>query len=373
VKPFWHPISTVFIVDPWCLATPTLLRMLLRTGGLTLRYAGDRMAPAVAHGDDVIVRPADEPLQSGEVVVALHDGVVDLLRVAEVDGERVRLTADADAALRVEIGRSEILARTEQPRARPMPRLRRALLDLREALAHRVDIAETDSDAADSVLEKYDYQAPFYGSAGGPEIAGGLLEWIRSELPSGLPLLVVGSGAGRECMALHAAGWRVEGIDFSPTMVRLAREEAERREFEIEFRTADVRTVDISPGSFAAIVFTYDVYSFLPGSGRVETLRRMRGWLDGEGKLFLSARRRSTLYERTIVELQRWSSRHEADHRRGDSHTRWIAADGSLRRSFVHLFSAAELDGEVRAAGFRPVEWRGGHLLLSSRGSSSIE
>jgi hypothetical protein len=48
----------------------------------------------------------------------------------------------------------------------------------------------------------------------------------------------------------------------------------------------------------------------------------------------------------------------------GDSHTRWIATDGTLRRSYVRAFTPAQLEAEVVVAGFRLVEWQAGHGLL---------
>ena len=37
----------------------------------------------------------------------------------------------------------------------------------------------------------------------------------------------------------------------------------------------------------------------------------------------------------------------------GDSHTRWIALDGSVRRAYVHRFSGRGLAREIRRGGFR--------------------
>ena len=68
---FWHPLSTVLLTQPPCLATPVLLRMLLAAeGSAELLYAGDRMWPALSHGDCVTVGPpVAEEVKAGSVVV----------------------------------------------------------------------------------------------------------------------------------------------------------------------------------------------------------------------------------------------------------------------------------------------------------------
>ena len=48
----------------------------------------------------------------------------------------------------------------------------------------------------------------------------------------------------------------------------------------------------------------------------------------------------------------------------GDSHARWIPDDGSLRRSFVHVFSPSRLRAEARQAGFHSEPWEAGHGVL---------
>lgn len=55
MRPNWHPISAVLLNDPPVMAGAAALRLLLRAGPITLRYAGDRMAPAVRHGQVVRV------------------------------------------------------------------------------------------------------------------------------------------------------------------------------------------------------------------------------------------------------------------------------------------------------------------------------
>lgn len=365
MRPLWHPLSALLLADVPSFASPALIRVLLGRS-MTLRYAGDRMWPAVPHGKAVVCRPpAAGDGVTGEVVVACADGIPDLLRIVRVKGSRLLLRADADPSVRAWVDREALLALTDLPRRSPWPRraARRLRLDLAEAWSHGPDPV---ADAAATVRDKYNTQAPFYASSS----AGGLSEALRGALvgliPPGLRVLVAGSGSGRECWQLAESGWRVSGVDFSPAMVEHARAEGRRRGFDVSFQVADLREHREPEGSLGAVVFTYDVYSFLPGArSRVDVLRRVGSWLRPGGVALLSARRLRRPYDALLLTLQ-----HAARRRRGErsewgaTHTRWIAPDGRLARSFVQVFSRRALEREIDAAGLRAGRWIGGHRIL---------
>ena len=56
----------------------------------------------------------------------------------------------------------------------------------------------------------------------------------------------------------------------------------------------------------------------------------------------------------------------------GSSHTRWIAADGALRRSFVRMFTEPELSREAEDGGFGVEPWRRGHAVLVPRAQRGL-
>ena len=66
----------------------------------------------------------------------------------------------------------------------------------------------------------------------------------------------------------------------------------------------------------------------------------------------------SDFFDRDGERRRAWDFLHR-DHllllapRRGDSHTRWIASDGTLRRSYVHVFPERALASEIAEGGFR--------------------
>jgi SAM-dependent methyltransferase len=369
-KPFWHPLSTILIADPPCFATESLLKILLAAGNpVRVMYGGDRMWPAVEQGSSFDILAADPTaLRRGDPVVACPEGIPDLLRIDRRDGERILLAADADEGPAVSVAPEALVARAALERrrvSRPGRRLRRALLELTEAWGRRPDPA---ADPAATVLDKYDAQAPFYARVEGPDLERALLERIARVVPAGGRILVVGSGTGRESFALAQAGWKVLGVDFAPAMVASAASEAARRGLEVDFRARDVRDLELEPGSLDAVLFTYDVYSFIPeASQRLRTLSRLRSWLRPDGVVFLSARRAGSVYERAILSVQ-WLARRPLDPGEwGRSHSRWVAGDGSLRRSFVHVFTERRLAAEILASGFVAGESGGGHVLLRRR------
>lgn len=359
MRGFWHPLSAVLLEATTCFATPRLVQMVWVDGALPILYVGDRMWPAITDGTRLEVERRAESPRPGDVVLALADGVVDVVRVTETLEATLRCHGDADpeSAFVVEhehvLGGIALPSRSVTPREREAHRLE---LDVREAIAGGPDEA-----GAESVKTKYDAQADFYvGSSAGMD--PDLVRRLESSTPAGGRVLVLGSGVGTECFCLAERGFRVTGVDFAPKMVHHASAEAERRDLSVEFVLGDVRRFGEEAPRFDTVLFTYDVYSFLPDPAeRRATLESLRSRLAAPGAVFLSARRVRRDHERTILTLQRVAGKAA---RQGDSHTRWVDASGRVRRSFVHLFEADELDEEVRSAGFRTIEWQAGHGLL---------
>jgi SAM-dependent methyltransferase len=364
VPAFWHPLST--LIDPaiGTLCSPALIALPLRASGETrVLYAGDRMWPAIDHGQVVELRPVgDAAFSEGEVLAVNRDGSPDLLRLLSREGQRLRLQGDADPGGAIFLDRARVLARVSLPtlglseRRRRWHRLR---IDVSEARQGRVTAA---ADAAASVRGKYDVQAAFYAAASGARIDASLIERLGRRVARGTRVLVAGSGSGRECFALARAGWRVTGVDFAKRMVEFSKRTAQQQRLPVKFVHSDLRRHDGPAASLAAIVFTFDVYSFLPRlDERVGLLRKMARWIAPSGVILLSARRVRRAYERMILTIQRATGAEAW----GDSHTRFIVPDGTLRRSFVHYFTGSRLRRECAAAGLRAGSWHAGHAELS--------
>jgi SAM-dependent methyltransferase len=370
VNSIWHPISALVLADPPVYATRAVLEWLLRAGPAEVVYRGDRMWPCVRDGARIVVEDSSAmPCRAGEVIVVSVAGAVDLLRAVGGSASEIVVAGDADPGGETRIARTDVVARARLPAARASAfarSARRFRLELREAWRHGPD---GSPDEAATVSEKYDAQAPFYAETGSPDIDASLVQRITAAVAAGGRILVAGCGTGRESLALAALGYRVTGVDFAPAMIAAARAEAKRRGLAAEFTRADLRTVAYPAGTFDAVVFTYEVYSFLPRAAeRVATLARIGNWLAPGGTVLLSARRLRGIHERLLLTLQ-WIRRRAARSREwGDTHTRWIAVNGEVHRSFLHVFRDFSLRREIEAAGFALETWKDGHGTLARRG-----
>jgi SAM-dependent methyltransferase len=372
MRAVWHPVSTLLVPGLGCYAGAHLIRMLLAGGEQPeLLYGGDRMWPAIRHGQLVRISPieADEA-KRGMVLVVLAGSVPDLLRVDSIASSgKLQLRGDADPDELTEAGADSILGRAhiaERNPGRRLRLLRRLRLDLAEAISGAPDDSGA-GDPASTIMHKYENQAPYYAGSPADMLSHSLLGRVNSSIPQEGRVLVVGSGAGHECFALRGAGYEVRGVDFSPAMIATARREAEKRDLDILFEQADIRNHQEAAASLAGIFFTYDVYSFLPGArSRIDLLRRMCGWLAPGGAIFLSARLARRPYERLLLTLQ-WLRRSGIRPSLwGASHTRYIGPDGAFHRSFVHCFTLKRLRREIAAARLSASAFLEGHIELSA-------
>jgi SAM-dependent methyltransferase len=370
MKSFWHPISAVFLPDPTVLASPALLKLVLKGEGQTeLLYAGDRMWPAIYHGDRVTVRPVAKDLEPGAVVLCDLNGVPDILRVVHLSGSSLRLCGDSSCDDPVQVGVDAVLgivdrpSRTVSPRSRQGSRLR---LNLREVF--RTWDHETGGDEDDptgTVRQKYEYQAPFYVGASSEEIESALLERVRQEIPAGGSVLVAGCGVGTECFGLAREGWKVKGLDFSETMIQHAEKQARQNGLAVSFEVGDVRICHQPVCSLDAVLFAHDVYSFIPTwKERAETLESIARWLKPGGVVFLSARRIKRTSQAMVLTTQWLSQKARGGGEWGSSHSRWIAGDASLRRAFVRYFSHSRLAFETHSCGYAMDVWDRGYTVL---------
>lgn len=88
-------------------------------------------------------------------------------------------------------------------------------------------------------------------------------------------VLDAGCGTGRVAIELARRGIAVVGIDADPAMLATAR----RRAPELEWRLADLATVELAPGSFDAVVLAGNVMIFLAPGSEAEVVTNLAGAL----------------------------------------------------------------------------------------------
>lgn len=134
------------------------------------------------------------------------------------------------------------------------------------------------SEAFDSIGDRYDEAFPHKEG----QIAAAA--WLDGELPPGSRVLDVGCGTGLPtARQLADAGHKVVGIDLSPSMLKLCRDnvpESECRKLDI----ADLETSDLGPFDGVAAFFSL---LMLPRTEIPFALRTLHRQLRGDGPLVL--------------------------------------------------------------------------------------
>lgn len=138
-------------------------------------------------------------------------------------------------------------------------------------------------DAADPFFEPYDREEIAYGSTPSSAVQAFLDQAGQSG-----PALDLGAGAGRDTIALAAAGYDVTAVDLSQRGLQRVKQRASQAGLSDRVRTlvADVRDVDMPPASYAAVVAT-TVLDHIPSADAVETWKRMAAAISDQGFLFV--------------------------------------------------------------------------------------
>jgi SAM-dependent methyltransferase len=99
--------------------------------------------------------------------------------------------------------------------------------------------------------------------------------------------LDLGCGGGEACVKLAALGWQVVGLDFSPTAVSLARQNAERAGVAPDLLVADaVRRLPTPPGAFDLVLDNHVLHCLVEKGDRRSFLANARGAFCESGVLF---------------------------------------------------------------------------------------
>lgn len=136
---------------------------------------------------------------------------------------------------------------------------------------------------ADPFFEPYDRDEIAYGDEPSRAIAAFL-----HQVGSGGVAIDLGAGAGRDTIALAAAGYRVTAVDLSERGLDRIRERAENAGVlhHVSTRQADVREIDMPAKSFDAIIAT-TVLDHIPAADAKDVWQRMCDALTDRGVLFV--------------------------------------------------------------------------------------
>lgn len=137
--------------------------------------------------------------------------------------------------------------------------------------------------ADDPFFPVYDRDTPAYGLVPSAELASYL-----NQCPTAGSALDLGAGAGRDTLALAAAGFQVTSVDASLRGLERIRQRAANRGLaeRVETVKADVRKVEIPPATYAAIVAT-TVLDHIPASDVPPLWQRIVAAIADDGVLYV--------------------------------------------------------------------------------------
>ena len=223
--------------------------------------------------------------------------------------------------------------------------------------------------------------ARFYQSHGGDEPlfaadghnTGGLNDWeaeVADEyLPAGSRVVVTAAGGGREVLALAERGLTAAGFEPNPALVQAGRALLERRHSGGR-ASLDPCPRDVFPpaaGPCDAVVVGWGSYIHIQGrDARVALLRQARARLPAGAPLLVSFWERPRGQERYFRVVRACARPLRALRRLPPPEL-----GDTMRQSYVHWFTRAEVEGELAEAGFEVVRYRSepyAHAVAVARG-----
>jgi SAM-dependent methyltransferase len=193
-------------------------------------------------------------------------------------------------------------------------------------------------------------------------IAAGLMDWeedlvTRFVNPQDLVLLV-GSGPGRDLVALVGKGYRVTGVEPARRAIATARRHLERRGLSADIIEGFFEDVTL-PTPFDVIIFSYCCYSFIPESGRrIAVLRKAGAHLTDGGRILISYLTEQAGHP-LLIQFARMAatlSGSDWHPERGD--VLHLVDTARPLFHYEHPFRPGEIDAEALAAGLRVVYHR---------------
>ena len=197
-------------------------------------------------------------------------------------------------------------------------------------------------------------------SARDSDIAAGLMRWEEEMLARFVTrdddVLLVGSGPGRDLVAMVAGGYRVTALEPARLAIATCRRQLAMRGLSADIVEGFFEEVPL-PRRFDVIIFSGCCYNFMPESRRrIAALRKASAHLTPRGRIlinFMTERSGHPL----LIELARLSAtitRSDWRPERGD-----VLLPVDPKRALFHYehpFVPGELEAEAQAAGLRVVE-----------------
>ena len=188
-------------------------------------------------------------------------------------------------------------------------------------------------------------------------VSFGLTQWekeiVARWFPSAGTVVVAGCGAGREMIAFAELGYQVEGFDLIPAAVEHAGRNLAERGLTGRAVTADATDFAFDGGPYAAILFSWYVYSYVcPRAKRIVVLQRLRDALSVDGCAALMLASPVAPRGGPTLRVAQWVARitgNPALPEEGD----WL--EPGLQ--WIHVTTREEMSQEAHDSGLKLVDW----------------
>jgi SAM-dependent methyltransferase len=192
--------------------------------------------------------------------------------------------------------------------------------------------------------------------------SAGLMGWERTVFAEFLKptdrILLVGSGSGRDLLALRKAGHQVVGVEPSPVPVERSRQLLRDNGFSVDIVAARFEHAEL-PGKFDVIVFSWLCYGYILGAAeRSATLAKAAAHLNPNGRIVISYIGVDRPQACRAVTLARFSSSLTGADWRAERNDHFIPDADRELYAYQHSFGPGELQEEALAAGLSPLAKR---------------
>jgi SAM-dependent methyltransferase len=189
------------------------------------------------------------------------------------------------------------------------------------------------------------------------DIAAGLTEWEQEVVarflsPDG-QVLLVGSGTGRDLVALAARGYQVTGVEPARRAVAICRRQLAMRGLTAELIEGFFEDIAL-PRRFDTIVFAVCCYGMIPESRRrIAALRKAAAHLTPRGRILINYMTDAPSHP-ALIRLTRFAATVSGSDWRPENGDVMIAMSSNQSLfTYEHRFGSGEFEAEASAAGLR--------------------
>ncbi len=183
---------------------------------------------------------------------------------------------------------------------------------------------------------------------------------IKKYFQQNSKILDIGCGSGRTTFPLFKLGYYVIGVDITPMMIEIAKENAKAQNLDIKFIVGDATNLDFSDNVFDGAIFANNGWAQIPGKQfRQKSLNEIYRVLKPGGIYIFTSHKRYYSLKTILFWLGKRIFKSGAIDF-GDVFFRRYAEGKKLKqKQFLHLSSVNEVKQQILDAGFSLVDFKG--------------